>query len=199
MTATGLIPPHGGELVNLVVSGDQRTKLEQQARELLHIALPEREQCDLEMLAVGAMSPLKGFVGEADFHSICDNMKLTGGLPWSVPVTCSVDKATADKIKPGQPVALTDDKDRLLAVLTVSEKYAHDKRKECEKVYRTTEDAHPGVAVTMSQGDVCLAGALQVLTPALRAGFHQVSPDACADAGGVRRARLADRGGLPDA
>ena len=165
MTESELIPPHGGKLVNLIVDDARRTRLEHQARELLRIRLPEREQCDLELLAVGAMSPLTGFMFEAEFHSVCDEMKLSSGLPWSVPITCSVDGATAERIEIGQPVALADEQDRTVAILTVAEKYPHEKRKEAEQVYRTTDDAHPGVAVTMAQGDVCLAGGLEVLTP----------------------------------
>jgi len=165
MSDHGLIPPHGGKLINLVVELARAVALKASAERLPRIQLGEREQCDLELLAIGALSPLTGFMGEADFHSVCDTMKLTSGLPWSVPILCPVDRATADKLAIGQTVALTDDRSRLLAVLTVKEKYAHDKHKEAEKVFRTTDTAHPGVAVTMAQGDVCLAGPLEVLTP----------------------------------
>ncbi len=165
MSHTGLIPPHGGALVNLVVDDKRRRELELAAEKAPRIRLPEREQCDLELLAVGAMSPLTGFMGSKDFHSVCDNMRLANGLPWSVPITCSVSQSAAEQIELGQTVVLTDDKDRLLATMTVEEKYAHDKAKESEKVYLATDDAHPGVAVVLSQGDVCLAGPLEVLTP----------------------------------
>jgi sulfate adenylyltransferase len=164
MSHHGLIPPHGGKLINLVVAGGAAGARKQAAAGLPQVRLGEREQCDLELLAIGAFSPLTGFMGERDFHSVCDAMKLTDGLPWSVPVTCPVDKPTAERITVGQQVALVDDAQRLLAVLTVREKYAHDKQKEAEKVYRTTDAAHPGVAVTMAQGDVCLAGPVEVLT-----------------------------------
>lgn len=173
MSTTGLIPPHGGKLVDLLVPGAQRDALAQQAAKLTKIKLPEREQCDLELMAVGAMSPLTRFMGDADFHSVLDKMKLANGLPWTVPITCSVDKATADRVDLGSQVALTDDKERVLAVMTVEEKYVHDKAKECAAVYKTTEAAHPGVAVTMSQGDVCLSGPLQVLTPRYDADWTQ--------------------------
>lgn len=161
----GLIPPHGGKLVDLIVNDARKSALQQAAAKMPHVKLPEREQCDLELLAVGAMSPLTRFMNDADFHSVCDNMKLANGLPWTVPITCSVDKATADKLELGSSIALTDDKDRVLAVMIVEEKYTHDKKKECERVYKTAEAAHPGVAVTMSQGDVCLSGPLEVITP----------------------------------
>ena len=174
MHATGLIPPHGGHLINLIVTdAAQRTKWENEAKSAPRIALGEREQCDLELLAVGAMSPLRGFMGDADFHGVCDKTRLANGLPWSVPVTCSVSKEQADRLELGRPIALTDDKDRLLAVMVLEEKYHHDKTKECEKVYKTTDALHPGVKVTMDQGDVCLSGPLHVLTPRHEADWMQ--------------------------
>ena len=161
----GLIPPHGGELVNLIVDEGRAAALREGARKLPKIVLGEREQCDLELLAVGAFSPLTGFVGESDFHGACDEMRLADGTLWPVPITCPVDAAVAQRIERGQKVALFDDHDRLLAVLEVREKYRHDKAKEADKVFRTSDPAHPGVAVTMKQGDVCLAGPLEVVCP----------------------------------
>jgi len=171
MSKQGLIAPHGGKLVNLVVSDARRAELEKASANMTRITLPDREQCDLELLAVGAMSPLDGFMNEADFHGVCDSMHLAGGAPWSMPITCSVDKAAADKIDIGAQVLLTDGQDRPLAVLTVESKYAHDKKKEAEKAYGTTDDAHPGVSIVYAQGDVCLAGKLEVLTPRHDAEF----------------------------
>lgn len=165
MSRKGLIAPHGGKLVNLVVSDARRKELEKAATGMPRIVLQDREQCDLELLAVGAMSPLTGFVSESDFHSICDRMRLSSGLPWSMPITCSVGASQAERIELGAPAALTDERDRLLAVLSVEEKYRHDKKKEAEKAYGTTDAAHPGVAIVYQQGDVCLSGKLEVLTP----------------------------------
>ncbi len=164
MSAPGLIPPHGGTLVQLVVDPARGATLQQQAQNLPRLRLSEREQCDLELLACGAMSPLTGFMGEADFAGVCSQMKLANGQPWSVPVTLSTDPQTAERLPVGGPLALCDDADRVLAVMTLREKYRHDKALECERVYRTADAAHPGVAVTMAQGDVCLAGPLEVLT-----------------------------------
>jgi sulfate adenylyltransferase len=185
----GSIPPHGGTLVDLVVEEQRRDALAQAARNMLRIRLPEREQCDLELLAVGGMSPLTGFMGEADFHRVCDEARLANGLVWSVPVTCSTDATTAGRIDLGQPVALTDEQDRLLAILTVAEKYRYDKAKEAQKVYLTTDEAHPGVAVVQSQGDVCLGGPLEVLTPRYDPPFpeHRLTP-------AQTRAAFAERG-----
>ncbi len=171
MSKQGLIAPHGGKLVNLGVSDARRAELEKVAAGLPRIALPDREQCDLELLAVGAMSPLTGFMNEADFHGVCDNMRLANGAAWSMPITCSVDPAAAEKLGAGARVALTDGRDRTLAVMTVETKYAHDKKKEAEKAYGTTDDAHPGVVIVYAQGDVCLSGKLEVLTPRHDAEF----------------------------
>lgn len=165
MSVHGLIPPHGGKLVNLIVDTSRAAALKQAAAKLSRIKLGEREQCDLELLAVGGFSPLTGFLGEADFHSVCDHMKLADGTVWPAPIICPVDKQLADRIEIGQAVALTDDRDCLLGVLTVREKYRHDKQKEAQQVFRTTDAAHPGVAVTMAQGDTCLAGPVEVITP----------------------------------
>jgi len=178
MSKTGLIPPHGGKLVNLVVSDARRRELETAAADLPRVALPDREQCDLELLAVGGMSPLTGFMNEADFHSVCDRMRLANGLPWGTPITCSVDAATAEKLEVGSHIALTDDQDRLLATMSVEEKYAHKKKKEAEKAYGTADEAHPGVAVVYAQGAVCLAGKLEVLTPRHSPEFaeHRLTP-----------------------
>lgn len=158
------IPPLGGTLTPRLVDAGRRAALEGAISGMPRLKLPEREQCDVEMIGIGAFSPLTGFMGEADFHSVCDNMKLSNGLPWSIPITCCTDEATAGKLAVGSQICLTDSKDRPLAVLTLKEKYKHDKTKECDKVYKTKEDAHPGVKVTMAQGDVCLAGPIDVLT-----------------------------------
>jgi len=189
MSGSGLIPPHGGKLVNLVVDDGRRAELQRQSRGLLRLPLGEREQCDLELLAVGALSPLTSFMAEAEFHRVCDHMQLASGLPWSVPITCSVDAATAARIEIGRPMALADEQDRTLAIMTVREKYRHDQRKEIEQVYRTTDERHPGVAVTLAQGDVCLAGPLEVLTPRHEPEFakHRLTP-------AQTRAAFAERG-----
>lgn len=165
MSDKGLIPPHGGKLVNLIVSEARKKELEAAARAMPRVKLAEREQCDLEMLAVGAFSPLTTFMNDADFHGVCDRMRLASGLVWSMPITCSVDNATASKLELGRPVALTDDQDRVLAVMTVEEKYFHDKKKEAAKAYGTSDEKHPGVAIVLSQGDTCISGPLEVLTP----------------------------------
>lgn len=186
---TKQIPAHGGKLVNRCVHDAGRAELETRLADMARIALPPREQCDVEMIATGAYSPLTGFIGQDDFHCVCERMRLTSGVVWPVPVTCSVDRRTAGAIKPGDRVLLTDERGRPLAVLTVEEKFDHDKQKEATQVYLTGDTAHPGVAVVMSQGDVCLGGPVEVLTPKHEPEFpaHRLTPS-------QTRAAFAERG-----
>ena len=96
------ITAHGGELINRVASPQRAAELTKEAEKLTSVTLPEREQCDVEMIGIGAFSPLTGFVGEKDFNSICDTMRLANGVAWPIPVTCSVDEKTAAGIDVGQ-------------------------------------------------------------------------------------------------
>jgi sulfate adenylyltransferase len=161
-----LIAPHGGTLVNRVV--DEPTKaqaIKKEAANLTAVVLSPREQCDLEMIAIGAFSPLTGFMGEKDFDGCCKNMRLANGTVWPIPVTLSPGDDIAAKIGVGQRIALHDDKNRLLGVMAVAEKYSHDKALEIPNVYKTEDEAHPGVAITIKQGSFCLGGPIDVINP----------------------------------
>ena len=153
-----VVQAHGGALVNRIRTTPP------EGTTAASIRLTQRQQCDLEMIAIGAMSPLEGFVKQADYHSICDSMRLADGTVWPIPITCGVDDAVAEGIAVGDRVVLTDDRDRLLGHLTVEEKYRQDKRKQALKAYGTEDEAHPGVQVVMEEGDICLAGPIDVVT-----------------------------------
>jgi sulfate adenylyltransferase len=158
-----LIAPHGGKLINRVLDSTAAQGAAKEAASLASITLSPREQFDLEMISIGAFSPLAGFMGQADFESTCKNMRLANGAVWPIPVVlCPPNEATA-KIQRGQKVALSDAQGRLVGLMTVQEKYAHDKELEIPNVYRTSDDAHPGVAQVRKQGDTCLAGAVDVI------------------------------------
>jgi sulfate adenylyltransferase len=120
-------------------------------------------QADLEMLAVGAMSPLEGFMGQEDYHRVVAEMRLANGLVWSLPITLAVSEDVAAGLREGEDVALADEAGRLLAVLHLREKYRYDKEREAALVYRTTDAAHPGVRALYEQGDVLLGGPVTVL------------------------------------
>src|SRR5579859_1534692 len=159
----GLIAPHGGVLVRNIAEGTERAALLEQAQALPHITIGSRQLADLEMLAIGAYSPLTGFVTRADYLSIVNDMHLSNGLPWSIPITLSTTAEQAQGLKIGSQVALVNEQGTLQAVLTLEEKYAYDKQLEARQVYRTTEEAHPGVKVLYQQGDVLLGGPVRVV------------------------------------
>jgi sulfate adenylyltransferase len=149
------IAPHGGTLIDRCVAGAERDALISEAAKLPRVDLDERQLADLDMIAVGAMSPLSGFLGQKDYEGVVHNMRLADGTPWPLPITLRVDPATADTVD-GRCALYGDGK--LLAVMDVQEKYTGDKKVEAVNVYKTDEEAHPGVAALYAQGDVLLGG-----------------------------------------
>jgi len=124
MNQTMLIQPYGGKLVDLTASAEQPEELKTHARNLPSIRISERSVCDLQLLACGAFSPLTRFVGKADYHRILDEMRLVSGLLFPIPVTLPIER---DKnIRLDSDVALRNNKNELLAILTVEEIYEWD-------------------------------------------------------------------------
>ncbi len=158
MAQVELIPPHGGQLV------DRTGASPESSPPGVSITLTPRQQCDWEMIAIGAMSPLEGFMGDADYNSVCDNMTLRDGTVWPMPITCAVDDGVAAQVAVGDRVALNDDAGRLLGYMTVSQKYKQDKHKHALKAFGTEDQAHPGVKVLYEEGDTCLGGLIDVVT-----------------------------------
>jgi sulfate adenylyltransferase len=150
-------PPHGGRLVDRMLHGDMRQIEKERAEKLTRIELSAMNLSDLELLASGAMSPLTGFMGQADYERVVSEMRLSNGLLWSIPVTLAADAATAAALATGQEIALCES-GRVLAIMEVAEKYAYDKKREAQLVYGTEDTAHPGVARLYRQGDVLLGG-----------------------------------------
>ncbi len=160
-----LVAPHGGTLVNRILTPEVAKVAASEAKSLPAITLSPREAFDLEMIAIGAFSPLTGFMGEADFKRVCTEMRLANGTVWPIPVILSPADDIAAKINVGDRVALNDGKGRLLGTIRISEKYKHDKELEIPNVYKTSDDAHPGVKIVRGQGNWNLAGAIDVITP----------------------------------
>lgn len=158
----GLIAPHGGSLIDRVATGSRLAELKVEAAGLQRLTLSPRQSCDLEMIGIGAFSPLDGFMSAADFQSVCAGMKLARGDIWPIPILLS--------IKPGTPVpaikqriALHAPNGVLQAIMTITEVFARDKATETAAVFRTTDPAHPGVQQVLGEGDTCLAGPVDVV------------------------------------
>ena len=159
-----LAPPHGGGPLNPLLAPEaERAGTLQRAAGLRQVPMSSREVSDLLMLGMGAYTPLTGFMGEADWRGCCLDMKTADGLFWPIPITLSCESDLAGGIVVGEEVALVDGAGAIFGVLEVVEKYTIDRAFECAHVYRTTDDAHPGVAKVMGQGAVNLAGPVTAL------------------------------------
>jgi sulfate adenylyltransferase len=163
-TRAHLIAPHGGELVDR--TGERPDDLDA----LDIVTLTSRELSDLDMLASGALSPLEGFMGSDDYELVLDALRLASGLPWALPVCLAVDETPR-----GDRVALSDGS-RVVAVLEVDEVFDYDKEREAQQAFRTTDNAHPGVARLYAQKPKYVAGRVTVFERA-RPAFPELAKD----------------------
>jgi sulfate adenylyltransferase len=165
------IPAHGGTLVNRILEGVARDKQMRQIPSLPRITLSSRQKSDLDMIACGALSPLEGFMGEKDYLSVINKMRLANNLPWTIPITLATTKENAAHYPLGKPVVLADEDGTPLALLNVEEKYPAQRDLEAQKVYKTVEEAHPGVAAIRKEGETLLGGKVEVLNRVTYADF----------------------------
>ncbi|MGD1915111.1 MAG: sulfate adenylyltransferase [Phycisphaerales bacterium] len=165
-TATkGLIEPHGGTLVDQVATGARRDELIAEAAGLPRIDLSLKQSCDVEMIGTGAFSPLTGFMGAADVKGVSEDMRLSNGSRWPIPITLSVDGASAPA--QGSRVALYAPNGQLQAVMTVEEVFAHDRDAESTIFFNSAGDddgQHPGAEAVKAEGDTCLASPIEGVT-----------------------------------
>ncbi|AFZ03227.1 sulfate adenylyltransferase [Calothrix sp. PCC 6303] len=157
------IAAHGGQLINRIATPAQRDEFLSKADYLPRVHLDERAVSDLEMIAIGAFSPLTGFMNQADYNGVVADMHLANGVAWSIPVTLSVSTDVAASLKEGSLIRLDNSQGDYIGVLELTEKYTYDKKREAINVYRTEDDNHPGVKVVYNQGDVYLAGDIWLL------------------------------------
>lgn len=158
---TQLNPPYGGELVNLLKTGKERAELLKLAAELPDVRISPRALHDLELLAVGAFSPLDRFMGEADYRVVLDDMRLADGTLFPIPITLTVDR---DELpKDAKQVVLRDVRNNTFAIMDLEEVYDWDPKEEAQKVLGTTDARHPLVSEMIRWGDVCISGRLQVV------------------------------------
>ncbi|BAS29166.1 sulfate adenylyltransferase [Limnochorda pilosa] len=168
----GPVEPHGGVLVNRELEGEAREEALRRARELVAVELDERELADLEMIGVGALSPLGGFMRRLEYETVVETMRLADGLVWSMPVTLAVSWEEAARIREGQEVALVTPGDRrTVGLMHITEVFPYDRRREAERVFGTSDEAHPGVARLYRQGEVYLGGPVWVLDRPGREAF----------------------------
>ena len=157
------IQPHGGVLVNRVADGGERESLLAEAAGLSVIPVNTWTISDLDLIGVGAFSPLTGFMNEADYRSVVDHMRLANGLVWSIPITLAVEEAVASKLKTGERAALKGEDGVIYAIIDVESIYAVDQKHEAVQVFKTDELEHPGVAKLMERSATYVGGPITVL------------------------------------
>lgn len=157
------IAPHGMQLINRIASPEQKQEFLEKAEVLPRVQLDERAVSDLVMLAIGAFSPLTGFMEQEDYDRVVKDMRLASGLPWSIPITLSVTEEVATPLKEGSLIRLDDLTGKFIGVLELTQKYRYDKANEAINVYKTDDANHPGVQVVYNQGEINLAGAIWLL------------------------------------
>ena len=160
-TAGVLIEPCGGHLVDLLEPVESQAELKQLAGELPSIQVSERVVCDLELLATGAFSPLDRFMGSEDLDRVLDEMRLSGGQLFPIPVTLPV--ADDAPVAEGRQLALRNSKNELLAVIDVEEIYAWDRKRVASQAFGTLDPRHPMVAEMERWGSRFVSGPIRVL------------------------------------
>jgi sulfate adenylyltransferase len=157
-----MIAPHGGTLINRIAdSPEAERELRDGAKSLRRLTLTGRELNDLGLIGNGALSPLTGFMTRSDYEPVVRKMRLNNGLPWSIPVVLAVDREEAPT--PGTRAALYDGDGNLRGIIDVEDVFEYDKKNEARHVYRTEDEAHPGVAALYARKDVLIGGPVSVL------------------------------------
>ena len=178
--------PHGGELKNLYLPDAEAAAEKQAARDYVSWDLTERQLCDIELLLNGAFSPLEGFLDEADYRSVVDDMRLDSGVLWPIPITLDVSESFADGLERGQQLALRDLEGVVVATLTVGDVYRPDKAAEAKGVYGSSDEAHPAVHYLKHIAQpVYVGGRLKGIEPPIHYDFKHLR-----DGPGELRARF---------
>lgn len=157
------IAPHGSHLINRIATPAETKEFKEQANSLPRVQLDERSFSDVVMIAIGAFSPLTGFMEQEDYETVVADMRLASGLPWSIPITLSVTEEVAEPLKEGSWVRLDDPEGQFVGILELTQKYRYNKAHEATNVYRTDDINHPGVAVVYNQGPINLAGPIWLM------------------------------------
>jgi sulfate adenylyltransferase len=157
------ILPHGGTLVNRIAEGAKREELLNEAKSLPVIVINAWTVSDLDLIGVGAFSPLTGFLNEEDYHSVVNNMRLSNGTVWSIPITLSVDAAKAAELKSGGRASLVGEDGVTYGILDVQSIYNVDQKHEAVNVFKTDDLEHPGVKKLLERSSTYVGGEITVL------------------------------------
>jgi len=164
-----LITPHGNKLTPCLLEGIELENNIKKAANLPQLSISSKEVSDLIMMAIGAFSPIEGFMNKKDYNRVVENMKLKDGTLWPIPITLSISSKdyqeykAKDGIKVGQEIALTgQESNDIIGVIQIEEIFPYDKQKEAKSIFLTTDETHPGVKKLYEQGDFYIGGKVRV-------------------------------------
>ncbi len=169
---------HGGSLINLYVTGDQRLAEQEKAKTNISWDLCARQMFDIELLLNGAFSPLTGYLSQDDYHSVVDTMRLADGTLWPIPINLDVTEAFAADLNRGDEITLRDPEGVVIANLTIGDLWKPDRQLEAHKIFQTTDTSHPGVFTLINEyNPVYVSGSLVGVTPPLHYDFQDYRRD----------------------
>jgi len=161
MSNANIIPPYGGTLVNLLVSGEERDKLVSHVPNLPSIKISMRAQCDLELLATGGFSPLDRFMDKATYERVLEGMRMDGGTLWPLPITLTASPNELPNV--GNELVLRNALNEPLAIMKLEEVFSWNAEKEARLAYGSNDARHPMVSEMGRWGKVCISGELKVI------------------------------------
>ncbi len=175
MKTDELFKPYGDLLVNLLVDSERKEVLKDISLNLPDITLNDRQLCDLELLATGALSPLNGFMVRSEYESVLDRMRLQNDMLWPIPICLDITNTKASTLEAGQSVTLRDPEGFLLAIMHIEDKWPIERDKEASLIYGTLDQKHPGVNYLFNKsGDYYIGGKLEVINLPLHFDFKQL-------------------------
>jgi sulfate adenylyltransferase len=168
------IAAHGGKLINRLVTGERRKELLKEAARLTQVKINSWAISDLDLIGVGAFSPLTGFMTEEDYKSVVESMRLANGVVWSIPITLGVSPAVAERLKPGEQIALVGEEDGVVyGIMDVASIFEADQKHEAVRVFKTDDTAHPGVQKLYTKPSTYIGGPVQVVNRPKPAKFEE--------------------------
>lgn len=172
-----MISAHGGKLINKIVEAEEREELLTKATNMFHLKLDQRDLIETENIAIGLYSPIEGFMNKEDYNSVVQNMRLSDGTVWTIPIVLGVNQSELENIEIGEQIALTDNKENIYAVMDIEDIYEYDKRKEAKNVYKTDSSKHPGVKNVYKRGQFQIGGEIKLLNRINHQKFNQYRLD----------------------
>jgi len=183
-----VIAPHGGPLVDRILTGEERVNWEERARLLLAIELDPFHLSELDNIASGLYSPLTEFMNAESYNSVLESMRLPDRTVWPIPIVLPVEEAIADSLHANDTIRLTDTNGTGYGIMNVGGLFTRDRKREAQAVYGTTDGAHPGVARMYAEPTTLVAGEIHLLkrVPVSAAGEYHLDPQQTRQAFGER-------------